>query len=400
MYRRVHIVALLLLLPVTLIGCGGLYNRAARFAGGEQDIFVAGTDSSLVPYALRLDSDGNPVPGFSLTVSGGPILEAVLMEGDTLLIGGSFTSINGVTRTGLAAVDAETGALGGSYNVTLANTGGPDVWAFAQEPDGVIVGGAWESVNGDTSRTNIARFWDDGALDTPFPYYTTNFVSCMLHAKGLNYVGGDFLQTGFIFGGVIDSERFFIFSPGDSLAEVIAPTTGEGPSAAPEDLSLLSDGRVLAVGPFDFPSTTPTQTGAVILKGREPDLSFTPAISRQFLTTTWGSAGLPGGGFVISGDILLGGDAVKEWIVAYGPDDLPMLTMPLTLDGSAETIVVVDSSAIYMGAGQGVGFTLASDDLGNSVSGSLIRVDSSFRIDTSFQPGLTGSVTTIVPLLY
>lgn len=400
MLRRLTGLLSVLLLLLTLPGCGGLYNRAAKLKSGEQDIFVAGVDSTITPYAARLDADGNPVAGFSLTVSGGPILEAALMDGDTLLIGGSFTSVNGATRTGLAAVDAESGALKSSYNVTLANTGGPDVWAFAQEPNGVVVGGAWESVNGDTSRTNMARFWEDGGFDGPFPYYTTNVVTAMLHANGLNYVGGDFTQMGFVGGGVIGADRFFIFGPGDTLADVSAPTTGEGPSAAPEDISLLADGRVLAVGPFDFPATTPTQTGAVILKGKEPDLTFVPALSRQFVTTTWGSAGLPGGGFVISGDILLGSDAVADWIVTYGPDDLPTYTMPLTLDGSAESIVVVDSSTIYMGAGQGAGFTFASDDLGNSVSGSLIRVDSSFRLDTSFQPGLTGSVTTIVPLLF
>ena len=73
-------------------------------------------------------------------------IQAVTATNNAVVIGGSFTSVNGVTRTKLAALDATTGATL-AFNPTFSD-GSVTSAVFSPTGDSVAVGGSFTSVNG------------------------------------------------------------------------------------------------------------------------------------------------------------------------------------------------------------------------------------------------------------
>ena len=90
-------------------------------------LFVAGTFSTIsgVPRqkvaSLSLTT-GTPVASFAFTGATNNVGSALAATNTTLYVGGKFTRINGVNRSGLAAVSATTGAIDPAFNLPL--TGG------------------------------------------------------------------------------------------------------------------------------------------------------------------------------------------------------------------------------------------------------------------------------------
>jgi uncharacterized delta-60 repeat protein len=118
----------------------------------------------------RLNSDGsldtsfNPGEGAGGSVS--PDIMALALQPDgKVLIGGGFTTYNGTGRNGIARLNSD-GSLDTSFNPGSGATG--NVFALALQPGGkVLVGGFFSSYNGIT-RNSIARLNSDGSLDTSF----------------------------------------------------------------------------------------------------------------------------------------------------------------------------------------------------------------------------------------
>jgi uncharacterized delta-60 repeat protein len=82
-----------------------------------------------------------------------------------VLLGGSFTTIAGVSRNRIARLNSD-----GSLDTTFESSSGPNlqVNTLALQSDGkVLVGGQFTSING-VSRNRIARLNSDGSLDTGF----------------------------------------------------------------------------------------------------------------------------------------------------------------------------------------------------------------------------------------
>jgi uncharacterized delta-60 repeat protein len=110
-----------------------------------------------------LDSSFEPVSGAS-----GPINSLASSPGGQFVIGGSFTSFNGVSRDHIARVNADS-SLDAGFNPTANGT----VWAAAVLADGkVLIGGDFNNVNG-KPRNYLARLNTDGSLDTTFNPGTT-----------------------------------------------------------------------------------------------------------------------------------------------------------------------------------------------------------------------------------
>jgi uncharacterized delta-60 repeat protein len=110
-----------------------------------------------------LDSSFEPDSGAS-----GAINSLASSPGGQFVIGGSFTSFNGVSRHHIARVNAD-GSLDAAFNPTADGT----VWAAAVLADGrVLIGGDFNSVNSQT-RHHLARLNNDGSLDTTFNPGTT-----------------------------------------------------------------------------------------------------------------------------------------------------------------------------------------------------------------------------------
>ncbi|HYF36326.1 MAG TPA: delta-60 repeat domain-containing protein, partial [Prosthecobacter sp.] len=122
---------------------------------------------------VRVSPNGQPDPAFD------PVLElaegadsnvlAVAVESDnSLLVGGSFTRVNGVPRARLARVRAD-GSLDAAF-APVIESDQPQTYvaAIGVQGDGkILIGGVFTSVNG-SDATSLARLNADGTLDSTF----------------------------------------------------------------------------------------------------------------------------------------------------------------------------------------------------------------------------------------
>jgi uncharacterized delta-60 repeat protein len=225
------------------------------------------------------------------------ILAAIVPQPDgRILIGGSFATYDGVPRSGLARVNAD-GSLDPSFGLQLGETWFGDygeVRVIALQPDGkVLIGGLFTSVNG-IARTNFARLNADGSLDVsfdpsfaPFAFYPDHQAASVT-AIALHPDGTILVSVGH------DDSSIFRFradgSTGPSPGPPIPPCIPGIEFAIPDDcaintLAVQSDGRILYGGSiFQMPpGAVNYQVGVIIGLVRFNadnclDTSFTPRV--------------------------------------------------------------------------------------------------------------------------
>ncbi|WDF45619.1 T9SS type A sorting domain-containing protein [Chryseobacterium sp. KACC 21268] len=109
-----------------------------------------------------LDTTFNPETG----AQNHPVIFTIAVQSDNkILVGGYFTSFNGVVKNNLVRLNAD-GSIDNSFNIGTGVDSA--VTALAVQSDGkILIGGDFTSYNG-TSSTRIARLNSDGSLDTTF----------------------------------------------------------------------------------------------------------------------------------------------------------------------------------------------------------------------------------------
>lgn len=152
---------------------------------------------------VKLNTDGtrdssfnNICAGFSLT-NAGQIRATALQPDGKILVGGKFNAYNGITKSGLVRLNDD-----GSLDNTLGYTASTydqfndqAINTIAVQPDGkILLGGDFTSVNGLT-RNRIVRMNSNGTLDNTFSIgtgfnYTVNKIVLLPNGKIL--VGGNF----------------------------------------------------------------------------------------------------------------------------------------------------------------------------------------------------------------
>lgn len=128
---------------------------------------------------------GALVPTFRADTNGA--VRALAYDGTNLYVGGSFTSIGGVTRYRLAALDPATGAVRRSW---IANASS-NVYALAVSSDKLYVAGSFSSFDGATRLRVAAVRLPDGSLDSfaPAVNYTVNSIAAARDDSRI-YIGG------------------------------------------------------------------------------------------------------------------------------------------------------------------------------------------------------------------
>ncbi len=128
-------------------------------------------------HIARLDTNGTLDATF-LPVTDGNVDSFAPQPDGKIVIGGGFTTVNGVSRNRIARLNAN-----GTLDTTFQNgMAGADsyVGCVAVDPTGkVLVGGQFSSLNG-VGRTNVARLNGDGSLDTNFLANTDSFLELMV----------------------------------------------------------------------------------------------------------------------------------------------------------------------------------------------------------------------------
>lgn len=202
----------------------------------------------------RLNPDGSVDSSFNPGTGANSDVQVVRLDASgRILIGGSFSSINGTNRAGIARLNAN-GSLDTSFNPGTGANG--TVWAIAVQADGrVLLGGEFTFVNGN-SRNGIARLTSTGAIDDTFAPGTaaTNgaIYTLALQSNGRIVIGGSFnsyagtARTNIArinSNGTLDGT----FNPGGGAGSW-GGSIGAGNSV--NALALQSDGKIIVGGDF------------------------------------------------------------------------------------------------------------------------------------------------------
>jgi len=186
----------------------------------------------------RLDANGFLDTTFAPAVGccAGEGVQAILLHGDTALIGGLFQSVNGSAAAHFARINSD-GSADGSFQgasdplvLALATTTGGKILrasqqtlarhlsdgtldpafasvfaggssddrfvALATQPDGkVIVGGSF-MLNGSATRSYVARLNSDGSVDSSFAIQPNDSVQALaVQSDGSVLLGGNFTEV-------------------------------------------------------------------------------------------------------------------------------------------------------------------------------------------------------------
>jgi uncharacterized delta-60 repeat protein len=143
-------------------------------------------------YIARLNFDGTLDTGFNPNFNS--FISSIAIQPDgKILVGGQFTTVGGTTRNRIARLNSD-GTLDTGFNASVANN---SVRSITPQPNGkIFIGGSFTTVNG-TTRNRIALLNSDGTLDTGFnASITDNDVdSIVVQPDGKILVGGTFLTV-------------------------------------------------------------------------------------------------------------------------------------------------------------------------------------------------------------
>ena len=158
--------------------------------------YVAGSlnnvDGVSITGVAHIGSDGRRVASFTATANGA--VRTLARSGSTLYLGGSFSTVNGTARKGLAAVDTTTGALASFDPVVTTGSSSGTVRALVVEGTTVYVGGTFTNAGGE-SRSNLAAIDTGTGLATSWNPGASDAVNALAAADGMLYVGGLFSQV-------------------------------------------------------------------------------------------------------------------------------------------------------------------------------------------------------------
>jgi uncharacterized delta-60 repeat protein len=315
---------------------------------------------------------GTPDPTFNPgTGPNGPVFSVAAQPDGKILLGGTFTSVNGTAIRSIARLNAD-GSLDPSFNPGTGPNG--TVYRVALQPDGkIIIGGAFQTVNG-TTLNGVARLNADGSVDPGFNSGSGVFgtvYSLALQPDGYVLIGGGFMEFNFLFdmarlqpSGILDGG----FNPGTDFNNAV------------EAIVLQPDGKIVVGGDF---TTAPGQLRNRIARlnaNGSGDDSFDPGAGTSSSVTTLALQG--------DGKVLLGGpilDAVNHVMVDR--------VARLNSDGSVDSTFApgsIQNYQVYALMAQTDGkILLGGDFLGvNGVAYSLaMRLKTNGSVDASFNPG-------------
>ena len=257
-------------------GVAGIYygTSGVRSILLESDgkILIGGSFSSangLDRHSIaRLNSDGSVDTSFQRGMGGvldgngdeGTVLSVVRQADGHIIIGGSFASVNGTSRTNLARLNPD-GSLDGSFQPETFGSDGPlpVVSAALLQPDGkLVIGGIFNTLNG-TDHNSLARLNTDGSLDPGFlnglagPVETQTYTTVQtlaLQPDGKLFVGGAFDSVN----GTARSDIARLNYDGTLDVSfqngMTGPGIGDGNNGAVYSIALQSDGRPFVAGRF------------------------------------------------------------------------------------------------------------------------------------------------------
>ncbi|MBL8181278.1 MAG: VCBS repeat-containing protein [Blastocatellia bacterium] len=332
----------------------------------------------------RINTDGSL--DTTLTPQINSFVRSVAVQADgQYLISGSFTSINGISKLNVARLSAG-GILDAGFGLTLIQSAGfpGSINKFVPLPNGqILIGGGFTTVNGVTRRS-LARINSDGSVDPSFDI-GTGFIrfgvqggvfDILLQSGDSMIVSGSFSS----FNGVPRNGVVKLSSNGvlDSNF-VLDPIESEGSSDVYVESTVSLGSNFLLVGTFKtIGGNYRNQIGAVTNAGTVVS-SFAPVI--RIRARVWDTAVQSDGKVVVVGDFLYANGQRRNTVArlnANGTVDATFNSIgPPRLDGPNIRKVAVQNDNKILVAGFFGRF-------GGSTNTNLTRLNADGSSDSSF----------------
>jgi uncharacterized delta-60 repeat protein len=222
------------------------FLTTAMFLGVDGRIIVGFYTFSTSKYGLiSLNSDGLPNGHVSLAANGEILALAVQADGK-IVVGGSFTSLGGQSRSHIARVNVD-GSLDTGFNPGVTGSANPSpsvVSCLAVQPDGkILVTGNFTTL-ASSGRQNIGRLNNNGTLDLGFTGRVDFQPDCiLLQSDGKLIVGADIRTLSNLT--VTNIGRLNTNGTADASFNPGATNMGV------RTLSLQADGKILVGGAFN-----------------------------------------------------------------------------------------------------------------------------------------------------
>ncbi len=190
----------------------------------------------------RLNTDGTTDETFQVGTGTDESVNAIAIQADgKIIIGGFFTTYNGINRSRLARLNAD-GSLDSDFNAVLNNV----VYEIIVQSDGkILVGGEFTNVNG-TPVNQLIRLNSDSTLDASFDIgnsEVSNPVRAIaVQTDGKIMVGGQNISSG--------TPRPFLRLNANGSTDA-SFNIGSGVNGALNDIVIQSDGKYLIGGSFN-----------------------------------------------------------------------------------------------------------------------------------------------------
>ena len=202
----------------------------------------------------RLNADGTRDTAFTTNTGTGPnktVYTIAVQPDGKILVGGQFTTFSGVTVNRIARLNAD-GTRDTAFTTNTGSGANGTVNTVAIQPDGkILVGGAFETVMGVTTY-RIFRLNSDGTRDTNFPTFIhTNGPNSTVNTMAVQSDGKILVGGGFSTFSSGVTVNFIVRLNADGTRDTAFTTnTGTGASSAVFTLAIQPDGKILVGGHF------------------------------------------------------------------------------------------------------------------------------------------------------
>lgn len=327
----------------------------------------------------RLKSGDGTVDDFNPATQAGTVINALTLHPDarSILVGGSFTQMAGVSCSNIAMVSVSSpndGMLTGSFSAGTSDAvDGGAVNAILLQDGMVLVGGSFS-----TPRPYLARFDASGARDRNFLAAPGAAVrSLALQADGKIVLGGDFTWIA------------SVEDPGGRERKYLARLQSNGtlddfnPSANDYVTSIVvqPDGRILAGG--DFTKIGPSATARNRVARFKPDGSLDGSINPDADAVINAIALQPDGKFLVAGGFSTAAGKARTRLARFyfnGALDDDASPLDPSLAGDVMTLSLQPDGSTTI-----AGLIRAAPP---EVGGRVAKLNANLSLDNSFGPGL------------
>ena len=331
---------------------------------------LASNDADENPFTIALSGTGTFIdPSFDAAMDGTVKAMAVQADG-RILVGGDFTSVNGIARNSIARL-ISSGSLDPSFN---PNADAP-IDTLAVQADGkILIGGNFTTVSG-LARSRIARLNTDGSLDLTFsPTADGPIISLTTQADGKILIGGEFS----LISGAARGALARLNNDG-SLDATFSPAA----DAAVRSISVQADGKILVGGNFTTLAGAQRHSIARLNADGSLDSTFAPDVDISVRAIALQADGAS----IIAGDFTTVNGVLRNRIARLNIDGtLDIDYNPNANSTIASIVILADGKAIVGGY-----FT----NLCGASRSYLARLLPDGTLDLSFTPTANGAIAAL-----